>query len=122
MSLIQTLGRAARNAEGQVIMYADTITGSMQRAMDETARRRKLQQAFNEEHGIVPKTIKKDIRAVIESMKAIDTTDLNEQETDYDAMIEELTSKMLAAAERLDFEEAAKLRDSITRLKKERDK
>lgn len=122
MSLIQTIGRAARNAEGQVIMYADTITGSMQRAMDETARRRKLQQAFNEEHGIVPKTIKKDIRAVIESMKAIDTTDLNEQETDYDAMIEELTSKMLAAAERLDFEEAAKLRDSITRLKKERDK
>ena len=122
MSLIQTIGRAARNAEGQVIMYADTITGSMQRAMDETSRRRKLQQAFNEEHGIVPKTIKKDIRAVIESMKAIDTTDLNEQETDYDAMIEELTSKMLAAAERLDFEEAAKLRDSITRLKKERDK
>ena len=122
MSLIQTIGRAARNAEGQVIMYADTITGSMQRAMDETARRRKLQQAFNEEHGIVPKTIKKDIRAVIESMKAIDTTDLNEQETDYDAMIEELTSKMLAAAERLDFEEAAKLRASITRLKKERDK
>lgn len=122
MSLIQTVGRAARNAEGQVIMYADTITGSMQRAMDETARRRKLQQAFNEEHGIVPKTVKKDIRDVIESMKAIDTTDSNEQETDYDAMIEELTSKMLAAAERLDFEEAAKLRDSITRLKKERDK
>ena len=72
MSLIQTIGRAARNSEGQVIMYADTVTKSMKKAIDETDRRRGIQQKFNEEHGIIPKTIKKDIRDIIESLKPIE--------------------------------------------------
>lgn len=121
MSLIQTIGRAARNSEGRVIMYADTITGSMKRAIDETNRRRKLQNEFNEEHGIVPKTIKKDIRDIIESMKPLDKGDMpREQLTiNYDKEIAELEAKMLRAAENLEFEEAAVLRDKIKRLKKE---
>ena len=121
MSLIQTIGRAARNSEGHVIMYADTITGSMKRAIDETNRRRKLQSEFNEKHGIVPKTIKKDIRDIIESMKPLDKGDKpREQLTiNYDKEIAELEAKMLRAAENLEFEEAAVLRDKIKRLKKE---
>ena len=121
MSLIQTIGRAARNSEGHVIMYADTITGSMKRAIDETNRRRKLQSEFNEAHGIVPKTIKKDIRDIIESMKPLDKGDKpREQLTiNYDKEITELEAKMLRAAENLEFEEAAVLRDKIKRLKKE---
>ena len=121
MSLIQTIGRAARNSEGHVIMYADTITGSMKRAIDETNRRRKLQSEFNEAHGIVPKTIKKDIRDIIESMKPLDKGDTpREQLTiNYDREIAELEAKMLRAAENLEFEEAAVLRDKIKRLKKE---
>ncbi|MBQ3461511.1 MAG: excinuclease ABC subunit UvrB, partial [Clostridia bacterium] len=113
MSLIQTIGRAARNSEGHVIMYADTITGSMKRAIDETNRRRKLQSEFNEKHGIVPKTIKKDIRDIIESMKPLDKGDKpREQLTiNYDKEIAELEAKMLRAAENLEFEEAAVLRD-----------
>ena len=116
MSLIQTIGRAARNAEGQVIMYADTITGSMRRAMDETARRRSLQQKFNEEHGIIPKTIKKDIRDTIESVKAVEPDKRGNDEQDTEALIAELTAKMYTAAENLDFEEAARLRDRIKEL------
>ena len=121
MSLIQTIGRAARNSEGHVIMYADTITGSMKRAIDETNRRRKLQSEFNKKHGIVPKTIKKDIRDIIESMKPLDKGDKpREQLTiNYDKEIAELEAKMLRAAENLEFEEAAVLRDKIKRLKKE---
>ncbi len=121
MSLIQTIGRAARNSEGHVIMYADTITGSMKRAIDETNRRRKLQSEFNEKHGIVPKTIKKDIRDIIESMKPLEKGDKpREQLTiNYDKEIAELEAKMLRAAENLEFEEAAVLRDKIKRLKKE---
>ena len=121
MSLIQTIGRAARNSEGHVIMYADTITGSMKRAIDETNRRRKLQSEFNEKHGIVPKTIKKDIRDIIESMKPLDKGDTpREQLTiNYDKEIAELEAKMLRAAENLEFEEAAVLRDRIKKLKKE---
>ena len=121
MSLIQTIGRAARNSEGHVIMYADTITGSMKRAIDETNRRRKLQSEFNEKHGIVPKTIKKDIRDIIESMKPLDKGDKpREQLTiNYDKEIAELEAKMLRAAENLEFEEAAVLRDKIKRLKTE---
>lgn len=121
MSLIQTIGRAARNSEGHVIMYADTITGSMKRAIDETNRRRKLQSEFNEAHGIVPKTIKKDIRDIIESMKPLDKGDIpREQLTiNYDKEIAELETKMLRAAENLEFEEAAVLRDRIKRLRKE---
>lgn len=121
MSLIQTIGRAARNSEGHVIMYADTVTGSMRRAIDETNRRRKLQDEFNKAHGIVPKTIKKDIRDIIESMKPLDKGDTpREQLTiNYDREIAELEAKMLRAAENLEFEEAAVLRDRIKRLKKE---
>ena len=121
MSLIQTIGRAARNSEGHVIMYADTVTGSMKRAIDETNRRRRLQDEFNKAHGIVPKTIKKDIRDIIESMKPLDKGDTpREQLTiNYDKEIAELEAKMLRAAENLEFEEAAVLRDRIKRLKKE---
>ena len=117
MSLIQTIGRAARNSEGRVILYADNITGSMHRAMEETARRRKIQQKYNEEHGIVPKTIKKDIRARIESMQAVKES--TGEETDYMAVIADLTAEMIKAAENLEFEAAAQLRDRIRRLEKE---
>ena len=118
MSLIQTIGRAARNAEGQVIMYADTVTGSMQRAMDETARRRNLQQEFNEKHGIIPQTIKKDIRAIIESMKPVESEKTKSETIDKEKLIAELTAEMYTAAENLDFEEAARLRDQIRKLEK----
>jgi len=117
MSLIQTIGRAARNSEGRVILYADNITGSMHRAMEETARRRKIQQKYNEEHGIVPKTIKKDIRARIESMHSV--KEATGEETDYMAVIADLTAEMIKAAENLEFEAAAQLRDRIRRLEKE---
>ncbi len=118
MSLIQTIGRAARNAEGQVILYADTITNSMRRAMDETSRRRALQEEFNKKHGIVPQTIKKDIRDIIESMKPLDDK-AKKSDEEYTRLIAELTSQMFIAAENLEFEEAAKLRDQIRRLEKE---
>jgi excinuclease ABC subunit B len=118
MSLIQTIGRAARNAEGQVILYADTVTRSMQNAMDETSRRRSIQQAYNEKHGIVPQTIKKDIRDIIESMKPIENPK-DKTEEEYTKLIAELTSQMLIAAENLEFEEAAALRDRIRKLEKE---
>ncbi|MDD6484120.1 MAG: excinuclease ABC subunit UvrB [Clostridiales bacterium] len=120
MSLIQTIGRAARNAEGAVIMYADTITGSMQRAIDETQRRRTLQEEYNREHGIVPQTIKKDIRDIIESMQPVEEE--NAPEIDYDKVIAELNAQMMEAAERLEFEEAAQIRDKIRRLEKEMEK
>lgn len=121
MSLIQTIGRAARNSEGHVILYADTITGSMRRAMDETARRRELQEKYNEEHGIVPQTIKKDIRDVIESMKAVDDGEAKTKfkVSDYEKMIAGLTAEMMKAAENLEFEQAAELRDRIRKIEKE---
>ncbi|MBS7298411.1 MAG: excinuclease ABC subunit UvrB [Eubacteriales bacterium] len=115
-SLIQTIGRAARNADGKVIMYANTITGSMQRAIDETNRRRTLQDEYNKEHNITPKTIQKDIRQIIESMKPAEASDTN-NDIDINIMIENLTDEMLAAAEMLEFERAAELRDRIQRLK-----
>ncbi len=121
-SLIQTIGRAARNSEGQVIMYADTITKSMRRAIDETERRRKIQREFNEKHGIVPKTIKKDIRDIIESLKSLDDDDVNNENENiinYEKVIAELEAKMIKAADNLEFEEAAALRDRIRKLKKE---
>lgn len=122
MSLIQTIGRAARNSEGQVIMYADTITGSMKRAIDETQRRREIQKKFNEKHGIVPKTIKKDIRDIIESLKPVDsdgTETGGERIISYEKVIAELEAKMIKAAENLEFEEAAILRDRIRKLEQE---
>ncbi len=116
-SLIQTIGRAARNADGMVIMYADRITGSMQRAIDETQRRRELQMKYNSEHGIVPKTIIKDIRDILEATKqADDLNDNNEPDFDIDGVIEELTAQMSVAAENLEFERAAELRDRIKKL------
>ena len=121
MSLIQTIGRAARNSEGHVILYADTITGAMRRAMDETARRREIQKKYNEEHGIVPQTIKKDIRDVIESMKAVDDGEAKTKfkVSDYEKMIAGLTAEMMKAAENLEFEQAAELRDRIRKIEKE---
>ena len=121
MSLIQTIGRAARNSEGQVIMYADTVTKSMKKAIDETDRRRGIQQKFNEEHGIIPKTIKKDIRDIIESLKPIEDDNETTEENiiNYEKTIAELQAKMIKAAENLEFEEAAALRDRIRKLEKE---
>lgn len=119
-SLIQTIGRAARNANGQVIMYADSVTGSMERAITETERRRSLQMAFNEEHGIVPKTIIKEVRDVLE----ITSKDKLEEKTKAKKMssterrqlIEKLTVEMKNAAKMLEFEHAAYLRDKIKEL------
>lgn len=126
-SLIQTMGRAARNENGHVILYADKITGSMQRAMDETARRRSIQIAYNIEHGITPHTIKKDIRGLISVTHATDKTVQPESFTeiafkdmardDQEAMLANLENQMRAAAKRLDFEEAASLRDTVMELK-----
>ncbi|MBR6792158.1 MAG: excinuclease ABC subunit UvrB, partial [Ruminococcus sp.] len=123
-SLIQTIGRAARNSEGKVIMYADSITGSMERAIDETERRRALQIAYNKEHGITPKTIIKEVRDVLEitskekveeksSAKKLSAKDKN-------ALIEKLTEEMKNAAKMLEFEHAAYLRDKIRELKGEK--
>ena len=124
-SLIQTIGRAARNAEGRVIMYADTMTGSMERAICETNRRREIQQRFNEEHGIVPKTIKKDIRDIIEIGRT-DTSAQSQKKTapkkkltaaEKEKMINELTKQMKDASRRLEFEQAAFIRDRIKELR-----
>ena len=129
-SLIQTIGRAARNAEGTVIMYADTITGSMQRAISETERRRGIQSAYNEEHGIIPKTIKKDVHEIIEATASPTAkaggrrkTAAAEMPADVTAKtVAELTAEMKKAAELLQFELAAKLRDEIRRIEAENDK
>ena len=121
-SLIQTVGRAARNAEGQVIMYADRITDSMQRAIDETNRRRKIQKDYNEEHGIVPQTIQKSIREVIEATKQIEPEEEAPAKTgaiNKELEIMKLTDQMNVAARQLDFEKAAKLRDKIKKLQGE---
>ena len=116
-SLVQTIGRAARNAEGKVIMYADAITDSMKRAIDETNRRRELQIAFNKEHGIVPKTIIKDVREIIEATSApvIPTEKVKPEDTEK--VIKQLTEQMREAAKNLQFELAAMLRDKIQELK-----
>ncbi len=117
-SLIQTIGRAARNAEGKVIMYADNITGSMQRAIDETNRRRKIQAEFNQKHGIVPKTIKKSVSEVIEATKAVKEKPKSDAGNKL-RTIAELTTEMKKAAELLQFELAAQIRDEIRRLEEE---
>ena len=123
-SLIQTIGRAARNAEGKVIMYADTVTGSMQRAIDETMRRREIQAAYNDKNRIVPKTIKKSVSEVIEATKAVTVprkaaTDNEKKAADIRGKIAELTTDMRKAAELLQFELAAQIRDEIRRLEDE---
>ena len=120
-SLIQTVGRAARNANGQVIMYADEVTGSMERAITETYRRREKQMKYNEEHGIVPETIKKDVRDILEIsskdniQERVAKRRLSEREKNE--LIEKLTKEMRAAARLLEFEHAAYLRDQIQKLK-----
>ena len=124
-SLIQTIGRAARNAEGHVIMYADTVTDSMRMAIEETKRRREIQMKYNEENGITPQTIKKAVRDLISISKKVDTSEL-QIEKDPESMSKEelekligsITKKMKKAAAELNFELAAELRDKLIELKK----
>ena len=124
-SLIQTIGRAARNVDGHVIMYADTMTDSMQKAMDETERRRKIQMRYNEEHGITPQTIKKAVRDLISISKKVDAEEMR-LEKDLESMsreelektAKELTKRMKKAAAELNFEAAAELRDKLVEVKK----
>lgn len=128
-SLIQTIGRAARNEHGAVIMYADTVTDSMQKAIDETKRRRAIQMKYNEEHHITPKTIIKPIQDVISATKKVEDSGEQVEQTEFtekdfaklskddqSKMLDELTEQMRSAAKRLDFEQAATLRDTIMEL------
>lgn len=124
-SLVQTIGRAARNADGRVIMYADRITGSMERALGETNRRREKQQAYNEEHGITPTTIKKNVEDVLEGVFGADTDEsritakIDKKPlagANLQAHLDSLRKDMFKAAENLEFEEAARLRDEVKRL------
>ena len=116
-ALIQTIGRTARNAEGRVIMYADVITGSMKRAIDETNRRRKLQQDYNKANGITPKTIIKEVKNTLEITKKIDKTkDIKLK--DIPEEIEKLTALMKIASKSLDFEKCIEIRDTISALKR----
>lgn len=125
-SLIQTIGRAARNSEGKVILYGDIITDSMKKAIDETARRRRIQIAYNEEHHITPQTIRKDIREVIEATKAVEEKQLYRERPDFtnekskERYIKQLEKEMQKAAKDLEFEKAALLRDSIMELRGEK--
>ena len=119
-SLIQTIGRAARNTDGTVIMYGDSLTDSMEKAISETNRRRSIQEAYNEEHHIIPKKIKKSIR---DSIKAIQTENIGveykfEKEEDIQSTISKLTDEMLEHASKMEFEQAAELRDKIKELEK----
>ena len=119
-SLIQTIGRAARNADGRVIMYADSITGSMERAITETNRRREKQKKYNEKHGITPQSIKKNIREVISPMGEAPDESVRDiklsKGMDINLQIEILNQQMKLAAEELRFEDAASLRDKIKKL------
>ncbi len=123
-ALIQTIGRAARNAEGRVILYADQVTPSMERAIIETNRRREIQCQYNEEHGVVPKTIQKDVREVLD-IGAVPATperrNLRLSQNEKQAMIQDLEKQMKEAARLLEFEYAAMLRDKIATLKGEKD-
>ena len=123
-SLIQTIGRAARNADGMVIMYADHITDSMRVAIDETNRRRSIQSAYNEQNGIIPKTIVKGVRDVIEISSKVETEPgklkfMSRRERE--ALIEKLTKEMKAAAKLLEFEHAAYLRDKIEEIRAQKE-
>lgn len=123
-ALIQTIGRAARNSESKVIMYADTITRSMNKAISETNRRREIQMDYNEKHGIIPTTVKKDVRDIIETSTVVEEnkdTELKENimtKEDIKNLIDGYTKEMMEAAKSLEFEKAAKLRDKIDELKK----
>ncbi len=123
-SLIQTIGRAARNADGKVIMYADSITGSMRRAIDETNRRREIQKKYNEENGIIPKTVIKDIRDVIEigrsDKRSQKGTEKKLTRLERERLIEEYTKKMREASAKLEFEQAAFIRDRIKELRNQK--
>ena len=123
-SLIQTIGRAARNAEGHVIMYADTITDSMREALDETNRRREIQMKYNEEHGITPQTIKKAVRDLISISNVIAKEEVRFEKDpesmtkkELEKLIGEIQKKMQKAAADLNFEAAAELRDKMLELK-----
>ena len=125
-SLIQTIGRAARNAQGHVIMYADTITDSMRQAMDETQRRREIQMTYNEEHGITPTTIQKSVRDLISISKKVAAEELRMEKDpesmsrkELEKLVKELDKQMRRAAADLNFEAAAELRDKMTELKKQ---
>ena len=124
-SLIQTIGRAARNADGHVIMYADVITDSMKEAIGETERRRKVQEAYNEEHGITPQTIRKSVRDLISISKAVAKEEKQMQvdpesmsKKELEKLAAEVEKKMRKAAADLNFEAAAELRDKMIELKK----
>ena len=124
-SLIQTIGRAARNSEGHVIMYADTITDSMRLALDETERRRAIQMAYNEEHGITPKTIRKSVRDLISISKKVAREEMqlkkdpeSMSKKELEKLIQDVEKKMKKAAAELNFEAAAQLRDQMVELKK----
>jgi excinuclease ABC subunit B len=124
VALIQTMGRAARHIEGNVIMYADRITGSMQRAMDEVKRRRQIQLTYNKEQGITPQSIKKAVRDITERVKvaeakAVYTAEKPATREDVIRLIKELETQMKQAAKNLEFEKAALLRDRIFDLRKE---
>lgn len=121
-SLIQTIGRAARNANGEVIMYADSVTPSMERAISETVRRREIQQQYNKDHNIIPQTIKKNVREIIEitSKEKLDTKQNKKLSAkERDVLVKRLTKEMKEAAKLLEFEHAAYLRDKINELMKE---
>ena len=124
-SLIQTVGRAARNADAMVIMYGDTVTPSMRACIDETARRREKQMAYNEAHGIVPKTIVKDVRGLLEissdsAAPVKKTGGVKMTERERKELIDKLEDKMRKAAKMLEYEIAAELRDEIIRLRGEK--
>lgn len=119
-SLVQIIGRAARNANGQVIMYADTVTKSMERAIEETYRRREKQIAYNEEHGIIPQTITKDVREILEISSRDKSGKKRMSREEKQKLIIRLTEEMKAAAKILEFEHAAYLRDKIEKLKSEK--
>lgn len=121
-SLVQTIGRAARNEHGEVIMYADKVTDSMERAIEETNRRRTIQDRYNREHGITPKSIKKEVRSVLEISKTEDLPQDGKKLTkkDRERMIAEYTKQMREAARMLEFEYAAMMRDKIAKLRGEK--